>query len=216
MTTNTPVQSAGTEYPKIQSVYKRDDKGRMVFGQFSCPEFEYLKNNLWTFTEKVDGTNIRLIVKDGQIKIGGKTERAQIQTTLYDALLRDIIDPHGSIIIEKVQDGVLYGEGYGAGIQKGGGNYSQEPKFVLFDVRIGGIWLKREDVADIANTCFLGLIPCAGGGSLYEMVQRIEGGIKSAWGDFTAEGLVARPSVELSTRAGHHIIAKIKGKDFVL
>lgn len=39
-------------------------------------------------------------------------------------------------------------------------------------------------------------------------------GFKSTWGDFQAEGIVARPSVELKNRAGERIITKIKCKDF--
>jgi hypothetical protein len=35
----------------------------------------------------------------------------------------------------------------------------------------------------------------------------------SRWGEFEAEGLVARPEVELFDRAGHRIITKIKAKD---
>ena len=34
------------------------------------------------------------------------------------------------------------------------------------------------------------------------------------WGDFQAEGYVARPSIELHTRGGDRIITKIKCKDF--
>lgn len=40
-------------------------------------------------------------------------------------------------------------------------------------------------------------------------------GFNSIWGDFIAEGIVARPAVELKTRNGHRIITKIKHKDFV-
>lgn len=39
-------------------------------------------------------------------------------------------------------------------------------------------------------------------------------GIKSQWGDFIAEGIVARPATELLTRNGERIITKIKHKDF--
>ena len=46
------------EYPKIQSLYKRGKDKKMIFGDYSIPEFEYLKDNLWQFTEKVNGTNI--------------------------------------------------------------------------------------------------------------------------------------------------------------
>ena len=34
------------------------------------------------------------------------------------------------------------------------------------------------------------------------------------WGDFTAEGLVARPKTELFGRDGKRVITKIKYKDF--
>ena len=49
------------EYHKIQSIYKRDEKTRkFIEGQWSLPEFEYLQNNRWLWTDKVDGTNIRV------------------------------------------------------------------------------------------------------------------------------------------------------------
>ena len=46
------------EYHKIQTVFMRDLENRyktLLEGQFSLPEFEYLANNEWAFTEKVDG-----------------------------------------------------------------------------------------------------------------------------------------------------------------
>jgi len=39
-------------------------------------------------------------------------------------------------------------------------------------------------------------------------------GLVSKWGDFEAEGIVARPAVELKTRAGERIITKLKTRDF--
>lgn len=210
-----PVQSAGTEYSKIKSVYMRDEQGKMQFGKFSTPEFEYLCENEWQFTEKVDGTNIRLITEDGKIKIGGKTERAQIPTKLYDAISMNLLDPYKERILEKVPNGVLYGEGFGAGIQKGGGNYGQQPGFILFDVKIDGYWLRRDDVIDIADHCLIPYVPCVGCGTLYQMILKVEDGLNSTWGNFPAEGIVARPVVEMFNRAGHRIITKIKGKDFV-
>jgi hypothetical protein len=39
-------------------------------------------------------------------------------------------------------------------------------------------------------------------------------GFTSTWGDFQAEGIVARPAVEMKTRSGHRIITKVKCKDF--
>lgn len=74
-----------TEYHKIQSIYKRDITSKhktLLEGQWTLPEFEYLAGNVWTFTEKVDGTNIRVIFKDGGITFGGRTEDAQIPAQL--------------------------------------------------------------------------------------------------------------------------------------
>lgn len=45
------------EYHKIQTLFKRDmttKKKSLIEGQWTLPEFEYLANNRWIFTEKVD------------------------------------------------------------------------------------------------------------------------------------------------------------------
>ena len=46
------------------------------------------------------------------------------------------------------------------------------------------------------------------------MVDFVRHGFPSQWGDFTAEGVVARPKVELKTRNGARIITKLKHIDF--
>jgi hypothetical protein len=50
--------------------------------------------------------------------------------------------------------------------------------------------------------------------TLHDMINMARGSFKSQWGDFRAEGIVARPVVELRTRAGRRIITKIKQRDF--
>ena len=118
------------------------------------------------------------------------------------------------VMEEKLLEVCLYGEGYGAKIQKGGGNYSAVPKFVLFDVKIGDWYLQREDVEDIAKKLGVDIVPIVGQGTLIEAIELVRKGQKSTWGDFTAEGLVLRPATELKTRRGDRIITKIKHKDF--
>lgn len=49
-----------SEYHKINTLFKRDEKNLIIEGDYSCPEFAYLAENEWTWTEKVDGTNIRV------------------------------------------------------------------------------------------------------------------------------------------------------------
>ena len=208
------------EYHKIQTVFLRDPENKyktLLEDQFALPEFEYLKNNKWVFTEKVDGTNIRLMLDGtGQYRIGGKTNNAQIPSFLYDRL-RDLMETR----LDKMNqifdntDVCLYGEGFGAKIQKGGGNYIKDAvDFVLFDVKVGDWWLKQTDVIDVAIKLDLAIVPIIGNGSLYEMVNMTKEGFSSVWGDFMAEGIVARPVIVLFGRNGKRIITKIKHKDF--
>lgn len=203
-----------SEYHKIQTVYLRDPATKhrtLLMGQYSLPEFEYLAGNNWTYTEKVDGTNIRVIVKDGQVQFGGKTDAAQIPAKLV-AMLRNTFDP--ARLTAQFPDGAtLYGEGYGSGIQSGG-TYRADQSFVLFDVLVGEWWLQRKSVEDVAAALMLDIVPVVGHGPLNEMIDMVKTGFVSNWGKFTAEGIVARPDTELRTRSGHRVITKIKHKDF--
>jgi len=207
------------EYHKIQTVYLRDPETKfktLLDGEFSLPEFSYLQDNEWVFTEKVDGTNIRVMFADDGdgIEFRGKSDRAQIPDKLVKRL-EERFAPQLKTFEANFSDGVcLYGEGYGAKIQKGGGNYRQDQDFVLFDVKIGEWWLQRKDVEDIAREFGLDVVPIIGTGTLGQMVQMARVGFASQWGDFMAEGIVARPVTELKTRSGKRIITKIKHKDF--
>jgi len=207
------------KYHKINTVFKRDQQGKIIEGEWSQPEFEYLAYNNWTFTEKVDGTNIRVILDNrnvvvGGISFGGKTDKAQLSSQLVNKL-RSLFPSAATLKSIFDADTVcLYGEGYGTGIQKGGGNYSHEQDFVLFDIKVGDWWLNRQDVEDVANKLGLRIEPISGEGTLYEAIHIVKNGITSTWGDFQAEGIVARPKVELATRGGNRIITKIKVRDF--
>jgi hypothetical protein len=51
-------------YPKIDGLFKRYTEGpernKLIHGNWTRVEYEYLKDCEWIFTEKVDGTNIRV------------------------------------------------------------------------------------------------------------------------------------------------------------
>lgn len=204
------------QYHKIQTLYKRDMASRyknLIEGEWTLPEFAYLASNEWVFTEKVDGTNIRVMV-DGGVTFGGKTDNAQIPAKLVERLNERFL-PQSAKLGEMFSEGAcLYGEGHGAKIQKGGGNYRPDQDFVLFDVKVGDWWLKRDAVEEIANALDIEIVPVIGSGTLYDAVEWAKRGIVSRWGDFQAEGIVARPATELKTRSGHRIITKIKCCDF--
>ena len=216
------------EYHKIDSIFKRDPKGKFLIGEWSRPEFEYLADNPWLWTEKIDGTNIRVMYQDEgndmlgpfwNVTFGGKTDNAQIPAKLVKHLedtftisaMENVFGMTGSRIC-------LYGEGYGAGIQKGGGNYSPDQKFILFDVKIGDWWLQREDVQDIASKLNIEVVPIHGYFTLREMIdaffseRHIPPKSKISETALT-EGYVGTPVVPLFARNGDRIITKIKYKD---
>lgn len=209
------------EYHKIQTVFKRDPNTNyktLIYGDYSLPEFEYLKDNNWVFTEKVDGTNIRVMFKNNKITFGGKTDKAQIPAFLVNKLNERFLpqlDRFQKMFTDENAEICFYGEGYGAKIQSGG-NYRPDQDFVLFDIKINEWWLQRKDVEEIGKMFGLDIVPVIGCGSLKEMVERTQQGFYSRWNNLLiAEGMVARPATELKTRSGERIITKIKYKDFL-
>lgn len=211
------------KYHKIDTVYKRNVNTKyksVIEGSFAQPVFEYLKDNQWMFTEKVDGTNVRVIVDPGgpftgKIQFKGKTDEASLYPGLIQRL-QERFFPYESELLANFPDGVcFYGEGYGAKIQKGGGNYRLDQDFVLFDIKVGPWWLQREAIEQIATDLNLDIVPIIGYGWLQDMVDIAKQGFKSTWGDFPAEGIVAKPVTELQDRSGKRVITKIKSKDFV-
>lgn len=213
------------EYSKIQTVYLRDPETnfkRLLIGQYALPAFEYLAQNEWVFTEKVDGTNIRVMIQmpqtsDGEMTVtfGGKTDSAQIPAKLVTRLEERFHAPERRAQLGHLfpSGACLYGEGYGAKIQSGG-NYRPDQDFVLFDVKIGDVWLERHNVEDIAGKLGLDVVPIIERGTLSQMVEMAKAGFSSRWGDFIAEGIVARPACELKARNGDRLITKIKHRDF--
>lgn len=205
-------------YQKIKTVFNRDPATKyrtLLMGQYALPEFEYLKDNVWLFTEKVDGTNIRVMsLPDGSVVFGGKSDSAQIPAKLVRRL-SELFPQSNAKLAEQFPDGAcLYGEGCGVGIQKGGGNYSSSQDFVLFDVKIGGWWLERPNVEEIAGDLGIDAVPIIHEGTLTDLVTIVSAGPCSTWGDFQMEGVVARPKVSLLRRSGERIITKLKTKDF--
>lgn len=203
-----------TECHKIQTVFKRDPATKhktLLEGQYSLPEFEVLKNHQWQWEEKVDGTNIRVHVDENGPIINGRTNRAEIPNHLMETLVK-MFDCEEFCALPKGM--VLYGEGYGPKIQKGGDNYRDDASFVLFDVFINGIWLTRESKEGIAKILGIDCVPIVGQGTLSEMIDYVKTRPLSRWGRFESEGVIARPLGDFLGRDGKRIITKLKCKDF--
>lgn len=201
------------EYHKIQSVYKRDEKTKkFILGDWSLPELAYLKDLVWTWDEKIDGTNIRIHWDGTTRTFGGRTDNAAIPATLVKRL-EVLFTPDKMKEAFGEAHATLYGEGFGAKIQSGG-NYLPDQDFILFDVLIGDFWLERHNVQEIADKLGLRLTTIRGEGTLAEAIEFVKAGFKSVIGTADAEGLVCRPKVQLFNRKGERIVVKVKTRDF--
>ena len=204
-------------------MFKRDPEKNhktILLGEWTRSEFRHLEDLDWEWTEKIDGTNIRVIwdtpsdVTPGSLEFRGKSDKAQIPPSLSEKLkemfpIEKFYELYNDIPM------CIYGEGYGAKIQKGGGNYIPDGvSFIAFDVWVDGVWLERKNVADIAKKLDIDIAPIVAHGSLLSAALYTQVGFMSSIGSAHAEGLVIRPPVGLLDRMGRRIITKIKHKDF--
>lgn len=233
------------EYPKINSLYKRQmtetdtltgevrflDKGKsgnpLIIGDFACEEFGAIET--WTVTEKIDGTNIRIIMDRKHMPLvtfGGRTSNAQIPTSLLRHLQTTFTSEKMDEVFKESNYVVLFGEGYGPKIQSGI-YYRSDVSFVLFDVYCSGWWLTRPRIQEVALS--LGIecvnplakpIPGKSGKKHLWTREEIEEYVRKRKNSLKAkephvmEGLIARSEPQMMFRKGGPIMFKLKCSDF--
>ncbi len=216
------------KYPKIETLYVRSKTDwKVLIDQIRCPEFALVSH--WMITEKIDGTNVRVILTpDGDVEIRGRTDRAQFNPVVLKTLqemfpankMRTAFAANESRGWPTV---ILYGEGYGEKIQKGG-KYRKGQSFRLFDVRVGDWWLNWDDVCDVANKLEIKTVPVLTiltlpltkwDGDMTRFLQ-CSAVASQDQGAYTVqpEGIVARTDPLLFTRRGDRVMWKLKFKDF--
>jgi hypothetical protein len=210
-------------YPKINTVWKRDERGRIVEGDLSLQEFSLIKE--WDITEKVDGTNIRVGWNGVSVAFGGRTDRAEIPKPLL-ARLEEIFTPERMRYCFPLDPAecaypiiTLFGEGYGNKIQGVGSKYLPNTvNFILFDVCVNHLWLERENVEDIASKLGIKTVPFWGKMTIDEAVEFIKSKpfstVATCAPAMVAEGIVARCSPTLLTRRGEPLMWKLKVADY--
>lgn len=210
-----------TEYTKIETIFERDMDGtkKLIEGKFRNETVEYLKDNEWVCTEKIDGTNIGIVWDGHKVSYQGRTERAQIPAHLMNKLIEMFGGNANEELFEQKfgeTQVILFGEGYGAKIQKGGGNYRSDVSFILFDVYLPeqNLWLKRDALEDIAKTFGIDVVPIVFTGTLNGAVDFIKTKPKSTIGVADMEGIVCKPKIDMLDRMGKRLVVKVKVRDF--
>lgn len=167
----------------------------------------------------------------------GKTDNAQIPPTLRKHLednyppekvlaawgLKSYIpyeewkDHKWEIIDDIPTKWTIYGEGYGAGIQSGGGYIRNGVSFIVFDSKVDNLYLEWNSTKDIAEKLKAPTVPFIGKMTIEEAIDVVSIGFKSTIAEdknLDAEGLVLRPEVPIYDRMGNRVITKIKTVDF--
>lgn len=208
------------EYPKIETLYNRNPKTfGIITSEVRLPEFANVK--YWHITEKIDGTNVRVMwdYANKMLTFGGRTANAQMPVTLL-LHLQATFTPE--IFSEFTDDVILFGEGYGEKIQNGG-DYRKGVSFRLFDVMIGSWWMEPENIKDIAQKMNCDHVPFYGVIDYLpvsiEDLRKIDNGTSiTAHQDggkgCLPEGIVARSYPLMLTRRGDRIMWKLKYRDF--
>ena len=212
---------------------------------FTQPEFEFLRGCKFECTEKIDGTSMSVhIIPVDYTDIGnsfkvnytveyhGKTEKADtpkhLQTKMeqlfpaekmLEVFNKNVTYENVEDAIKEVNHGkvIVFGEGYGVKIQKGGNYISNDCGFILFDVTVDGMFLLRESLEDIASKLEIPIVPLIGYMTVDEAIEFVKKGFKSTIAenkDYDAEGLVLKTPMGLLNRKGERIITKIKTCDF--
>jgi len=203
------------QYPKIETLYERNmDTFKVDPSKLKNRTYSLLKS--WQWSEKIDGTNIRCIWQGDTLSFGGKSDNAQIHADLIRWLYENVTPDNMAKVFPET-NAVIYGEGYGAGIQKNGGAYSPVKKLIVFDVLVAGQWwLSWENTVDVAQKLGLDTVPFIGAMTLEDATEMVRAGFQSRLGDgsHVAEGVVGRPAETLFDKKGHRLIVKLKTSDF--
>ena len=217
------------KYPKMDTLFERAKEGDnigKVTNIIRDPRFDIVDPVSWMFTEKIDGTNIRIYsYMDGAARkwaIGGRTDAAQIHGTLMQHV-NEMMERIGPILAEKFEgDLVLCGEGCGAGIQKGAG-YFDAPHFVMFDIvrtdTAFPVFFEWHSVVGIGQMLDIPVVPQISG-DMVDIITMMTEGCTTLLGKQQAqmEGVVARTDPNLYFTTGDSVKPlrwKLKTKDFV-
>jgi hypothetical protein len=204
------------EYPKIHSLFKRDEKTHRFTNELSKEEFD-VPHTFWHCEEKIDGTNMRIYIKDNKITdIKGRNDSSLLEPKVLAWINRPELAKKVAEFEPKTC--ILFGEGFGGKIQIGK-NYRKDEAFILFDCYANGRWATRTEISRIAYDLDMGCpayLGCLTTGEAIEYVQKKPRG-KYGSNDYPMEGIICRswPLVRFNDKSADPVMFKLKVKDFV-
>lgn len=226
------------EYPKTPNLFARDPETHVVIRQ---PKEEFTQIATWLVTEKIDGTNIRLVLDtDKTISVRGRSDAAALPKNFEAEALGDGWQGRLLLALQTIEPEhwehfalIVFGEGYGPGIQKGGGGYAPRKSLRIFDVvtinsegrRLWRTWDDVKTVSEILGVPTAPVISWYSRMDTNEVIRYVKGDPDSVVaiadggapeppvGHRGQEGVIARTDPYLFDYRGNRVMFKLKGKD---
>lgn len=202
------------EYQKIESIYKFDMSIKKFKKEYYNPIVEYLENNKWIGTEKIDGTNIRVYWNGKRFEFSGRTNESEIPKAIV-TILEEKFDYDMELVFEQKfgnKEVYLFCEGYGGKIQ--GKIYDCEESIIGFDIMIENIYLEKEVSKQLFNELGIKFVKQIEFNNLKDAIDYVKNNNKSLeHPNCYLEGLVVYPIKRIYDHMGNRIIIKIKRKD---
>lgn len=208
-------------YPKIYAPFGRTELENGKFSKYideKLPRPELIPymnhSTYWIVSEKLDGTNTRLIWDGYKLQVKGRTEQSEVISAQKELLAT--LSDNGNFLFDETfgeKEVIIYGETFGKKIQNN--PYHIEPTFRVFDINIGGVWLEYHNVEAISKSLGLEMVPHSvikGWNAVVEAFTDVYFDKLEAGEYF--EGLVAIPAHMPLTRKGERVITKLKVRDF--
>ena len=211
------------KYPKIKSVFKRGEDFKFT-KEWTSQVLSELQDFKWHCSEKLDGINIRIVcdLEKNSFQFFGRSDKAIIPQPLELVLSRTIHNIKNNLSAFSSTHSkqlVLFGEGFGNNIRKGGLYLGKNVDLNVFDCYAfiseeKGFWLNTEHLKELAGALKIKMTPELSPMNIREASEFVKKGFKSQHGTAIAEGLVLKSRYPLYDTFGERLIFKMKTKDF--
>jgi ATP-dependent RNA circularization protein (DNA/RNA ligase family) len=222
----TKIEEGFTAYPKMKTLFALENengtskKWSVTNGKLlaETAALHYLPLDAFVFTEKIDGTNMGIVIKNAKITIQKRNvfcNSDDKNDSYYYEILNHSMNK--DIANCELENCIVYGELCGPKIQIGG-NYFKERKFLVFDILDlnENKFYKWETVKYFAERIGFNTVPeitYTKNDLNVESVKDYVQNMKSTYNnDFNAEGFVVRYKNDTTTEK--RWMAKIRRCDF--
>ena len=199
------------KYPSLENHYRKNYLFKVESSDAISGE--------WVATEKLHGANFSLWTDGVEVKAARRSGFIPEDESFYGH--KPVLEKYKPLILELYgfinKPFVLFGELVGEGIQKGV-SYCEGKDFYVFDIATvvdEQLIFADFSEANVQHLESLGfkVVPILGRGT-YEQILAIDNLFNSTFGEFTAEGYVAKPVVSHTLSNGSRVGIKSKNQKF--